>query len=193
MELPAGTLDWPCLSGTSATHNYHENGSRIPAKFVVEPQDAQSRGLCAWDCEPASGSVDAQGSLELTFTVAERLGLINLPATITTVVAVQTPMQLLIRHCVDPRSGSRRNRTTPSGSPSLGKVPVLRDESKVIYVADSCGYSSLLCRTPTAHFSWTPGRRPLEPGEEYALTVTVHMDQPVHRDELNVMVEGAPL
>ena len=205
LELPAGTLDFgPCFIRHKYTRTITmKNGSRIPAKFVVEPQDAQSRGLCAWDCEPASGSVDAQGSLELTFTVvAERLGLINLPATITTVGSSKPPMQLLISaHSRGPTLGFSQKPDDPDSVwvPELkwGKVPVLRDESKVIYVTNKSLIPAdirAFVQDPDSAFFVDAREKTLEPGEEYALTVTVHMDQlMVHRDELNVMViEGAP-
>ena len=205
LSLPTGTVDFgPCF----IRHRYTRtvtmtNGSRIPAKFIVEPQDTQSRGLCAWDCEPASGSVDGQGQVELTFTVvAERLGLINLPATIKTVGSSKPPMQLMVKaHSRGPTLGFSEKPDDPDSVwvPEIkwGKTPVLRDESRVIYVTNKSLIPAdirAFVQDPDSAFFVDAREKTLEPGEEYALTVTVHMDQlMVHKDELNVMViEGAP-
>ena len=74
---------------------------------------------------------------------------------------------------------------------------MLRDESKVIYVTNKSLIPAdirAFVQDPDSAFFVDAREKTLEPGEEYALTVTVHMDQlMVHRDELNVMtIEGAP-
>ena len=74
---------------------------------------------------------------------------------------------------------------------------MLRDESRVIYVTNKSLIPAdirAFVQDPDSAFFVDAMEKTLEPGEEYALTVTVHMDQlMVHKDELNVMViEGAP-
>merc|ERR1711927_103772 len=56
------------------------NDSKLPAKFEVLPQNAQSRGLAEYEVEPKAGGIAAWGSQQLEFTLSTtRLGRIHLP------------------------------------------------------------------------------------------------------------------
>ena len=73
------------------------NTSRVPAKFVVPPQDALTTQLASWTATPDSGTLAVNASAELVVTLrAHHLGIIRVPLSVVSVGSKKPPSAVAI-------------------------------------------------------------------------------------------------
>ena len=172
------------------------NDSKLPAKFEVLTQNAQSRGLAEYEVEPKSGGIAAWGSQQLEFTLSTtRLGRIHLPVRIRIVGSQSDPLEMVIAaKSVGPRLqfGLQPEEFLTAPSIDFGKRPVLVDATQKLFLNNPslipAEFKTFIeGRDSTYQADKREGR--LEPGESTEVNVTVNMDDVMRfRDKLHILV-----
>merc|ERR1712091_387728 len=166
------------------------NDSKLPAKFEVLPQNAQSRGLAEYEVEPKAGGIAAWGSQQLEFTLSTtRLGRIRL------VGSLADPLEMVIAaKSVGPRLqfGLQPGDYLAAPTIDFGRRPVLVDAMQTLYLNNPslipAEFKTFIeGRDSTYQADCREGR--LEPGESTEVNVTVNMDDVMRfRDKLHILV-----
>ena len=172
------------------------NDSKLPAKFEVLPQNAQSRGLAEYEVEPKAGGIAAWGSQQLEFTLSTtRLGRIHLPVRIRIVGSLADPLEMVIAaKSVGPRLqfGLQPGDYLAAPTIDFGRRPVLVDAMQTLYLNNPslipAEFKTFIeGRDSTYQADCREGR--LEPGESTEVNVTVNMDDVMRfRDKLHILV-----
>ena len=172
------------------------NDSELPAKFRIQSQDAQSKGLAEYSSTPNVGEVPANSTVDVTFDLCTtRLGRINLPALINIVGGRGVPLEVVLASkSMGPILGfsSSSDVTDVVESIEFGKVTVLKDFHYTLHMHNPslipAEFKTFIAAKDSV-FSVDMREGSLQPNESCTLTVTVHMDETMKfTDELHVLI-----